>query len=149
MSKKGQQRLYFLRKMVSFSVSPSLLKMFYNSFIESVLTFCIICWFGNVTVEQKSLARKIVSTASKLLGIPVMGLQQIYQTRCLGKAMKIISDNKHPLHNEFELLPSGRRFRIPGFLKNRGEKFFISQAVKFLNEIWVKRYIFYFFFKKF
>ncbi len=52
-SKKCQQSLYFLRKMVSFSASPSLLKVFYNSFIESVLTFCIICWFENVTVEQK------------------------------------------------------------------------------------------------
>ncbi len=66
-SKKGQQRLYYLRKMESFSVSPPLLKVLYNSFIESVLTFCIICWFRNVTVEQKSLFRKVLSTASKLL----------------------------------------------------------------------------------
>ncbi len=46
--------------------------------------------------------KQFLSTASKLLGIPVMGLQQMYQTRCLGKAMKMISDNRHPVFNEFE-----------------------------------------------
>lgn len=40
-NKKGQQRLYFFRKMVSFNISLPLFKVFYNSFIESVLTFCI------------------------------------------------------------------------------------------------------------
>lgn len=28
--------------------------MFYCAFIESVLTFCIICWFGNATEAQKN-----------------------------------------------------------------------------------------------
>jgi len=36
----------------------------FNYFIESVFTFCITCWFGNVTVEQKSLFRKGLSIAS-------------------------------------------------------------------------------------
>ncbi len=113
MNKKGQQRLYFLRKMVS------LLKVFYNYFIERVLTFCITCWFGNATEEQKNSLRKVLNIVSKLLGTPMIGLEQIYQTRCLSKAMEITS--MQPLYDEFELLPSGRRFRMPILLKI-GEK---------------------------
>ena len=37
--KKGQQRLYFLRKLNSFSVDKIILTPFYKSFIESILTF--------------------------------------------------------------------------------------------------------------
>ncbi len=57
----------------------------------------------------------------------MIGLEQIYQTRCLSKAMKITSDNMHPLYDEFELLPSGRRI-------NRGQGSFLPQAVTFFNE---------------
>lgn len=101
-NKKGQQRLYFLRKMMSFNVSISILRVFYNSFIESVFTFCITCWFGNATMKQKSSIRKVLSTASKIIGIPLRGLEQIYQNRCLSKATKITADSRHPLFVNFE-----------------------------------------------
>ena len=38
-TKKGHQRLHLLRKLRSFNVDPAILKLLYNSFIESVLTF--------------------------------------------------------------------------------------------------------------
>ena len=40
--KKGKQRLYFLRKLESFSVNETILSLFYKSFIESVITFSFI-----------------------------------------------------------------------------------------------------------
>ena len=45
--RKRQQQLYLLRKLISFNVDSAILKVFYNSFIESVLTFCFVCWFCN------------------------------------------------------------------------------------------------------
>ena len=39
--KKANQRLFFLRKLRSFQVDRTLMRMFYSSFIESVLTFSI------------------------------------------------------------------------------------------------------------
>lgn len=50
--KKANQRLFFLRKLRSFNVDKSLLKVFYTSCIESVLTFAMICWFGNLSVKN-------------------------------------------------------------------------------------------------
>ena len=44
-TRKGHQRLHLLRKLKSFNVDPAILKLFYNSFIESVLTFSLFAGF--------------------------------------------------------------------------------------------------------
>ena len=49
--------------------------MFYTVYVESVLTFCIICWFGSAGEAQKGRLRKIVTTASKLLGANLNSLE--------------------------------------------------------------------------
>jgi len=95
-----------------------MLQMFYSSFIESVLAFCIICWFGNATEAQRRFVRKTVTTASKLLGIKLPSVQRIYRERVLDKAKTIVGDKRQPLASSFELLPSGRRYCLPLFTKN-------------------------------
>ncbi len=45
--KKARQRLYHLRQLRKFRVSPAILKTFYSGAIESVLTQCISVWYGN------------------------------------------------------------------------------------------------------
>ncbi len=45
--KKARQRLYHLRQLRKFRVSPTILKTFYSGTIESVLTQCITVWYGN------------------------------------------------------------------------------------------------------
>ncbi len=45
--KKARQRLYHLRQLSKFRVSPTILKTFYSGAIESVLTQCISVWYGN------------------------------------------------------------------------------------------------------
>ncbi len=44
--KKARQRLYHLRQLRKFIVSPAILKTFYSGTIESVLTQCISVWYG-------------------------------------------------------------------------------------------------------
>ena len=64
--KKSQQRLYFLRKLRSFDVSRELLQIVYKSLVESVLTFNIVVWYGNLDVNGKAFTARypIVPTAS-------------------------------------------------------------------------------------
>ncbi len=45
--KKARQRLYHLRQLRKFRVSPAILKTLYSGTIESVLTQCISVWYGN------------------------------------------------------------------------------------------------------
>ena len=66
--KKGQQRLFCLRKLAKFQVDKSLMILFYRSFIESVISFSIICWYGNLGVKQKNALNGIVRGAGKIVG---------------------------------------------------------------------------------
>ncbi len=47
LSKKAQQRLHFLRRLKRASLPPPILTTFYRGTIESMLTSCIIVWYGN------------------------------------------------------------------------------------------------------
>ena len=40
-------------------------------------------------------------------------LSQLYERRVVRKARLIVNDNSHVLAKHDELLPSGRRFRVP------------------------------------
>ena len=51
---KAQQRLFFLRKLRSFNVDTCLLKLFYQTFINSILTFSFHAWYGNLPLSQKN-----------------------------------------------------------------------------------------------
>ena len=112
-SKKVQQRLFFLRKMRTFQVSSEMMTLFYRSFIESVLTFCIVAWFGNLNLTNKNRLGSLVKTAGKISGCQQAGVMSIYNRQVLRKANAILTCPNHPLGNEFELSPSGRRFRAP------------------------------------
>jgi hypothetical protein len=66
--KRGQQRVHLLRKLNSFSVSPVILCRFYQSFIESLISFSFICWFRSLSVHDKNSLTGIVNLCSKIIG---------------------------------------------------------------------------------
>ncbi len=60
--KKARQRLYHLRQLRKFRVSPAILKTFYSGAIESLLTQCISVWHGNATNKDgKALQSRSLS----------------------------------------------------------------------------------------
>ncbi len=131
--KKGQQRLYCLRKLAKFQVDKTLMKMFYSAYIESLICFSIICWFGNLCTRDKNSLGKIVIVASKVTGIQLDSLGQIFNRQVLLKALSICSDDTHPLNPEYIPLPSGRRLCVPHATKNRYKYSFVRLSIRALN----------------
>ncbi len=131
--KRGQQRLYCLRKLRSFNVGKTLMCMFYRSYIESLLSFSLLCWFNYLNVKNKNCLERIVNQGSKITGSKQMTMAQLYHRQVLGKAQSILLDDFHPMYQEFNLLPSGIRYRTPISQTNRFRHSFIPSAVKFLN----------------
>ncbi len=109
--KKAHQRLFFLRRLRKFGMSPSILRSFYTCTVESILTGCITAWFGNSTAGNRKALQRVVQTASHIVGGELPSLQDIYTRRCIRKARRIIKDSSHPSHRLLSLLPSGRRLR--------------------------------------
>jgi hypothetical protein len=131
--KKSQQRMYLMRKLKSFGVSPELLQTVYKSLIESLLMYNISCWFGHLSVQNRAKLDRIVRLAGRIIGIQQVSVSALYRKTVLRKAKRILADPTHPLFPEFRLLPSGRRFDQPLARKNCYKRSFIPIAVSVLN----------------
>ena len=133
-AKKGQQRVYLLRKLNSFSVNETILSTFYRSFIESVICFSFVCWFYNLNVKNRNSLLKIVRTCSKIIGKDQRDLGQFCDDQLRKKAKQILRNPDHVLSCEFNYLPSGRRYRGPPCRTNRFKFSFVPRAICLLNE---------------
>ena len=49
--KRGQSRLFFLRRLRSFNVSSDMMCMFYHTIIESALFYAAVCW-GSCSTDK-------------------------------------------------------------------------------------------------
>ncbi len=131
--KKARQRLYHLRQLRKFRVSPTILKTFYSGAIESVLTQCISVWYGNSSNQDCKALQRVVRLAERISGSALPSMQDIYLKRCKSRAAKILKDLTHPGNHLFCLLPSGKHFRSMMAKTERLRRSFFPQAIRLLN----------------
>ncbi len=146
--KKARQRLYHLRQLRKFRVSPAILKIFYSGAIESVSAQCGLqmasistatpCrqWCVWLSASQGlvfSLYRTFTSNVSHLFGSIVFAV--FYFKRCKSRAAKIIKDSNHIDNSLFILLPSGKHFRSIMAKTERLRRTFFPQAIRLLNKL--------------
>ena len=60
--------MYHLRKLRQFNVDPKLLQLFYHSVVESVATFGIAVWGGNVTKKDRKRLDRVKKVGSRIVG---------------------------------------------------------------------------------
>jgi hypothetical protein len=106
--KKAQQRLFNLRRLKTFGLSPKTLSDFYRCPIESILSGCITAWYGNCTALNRKALQRMVWSAQRITEDKLPHLQDTYSSRCHRKVKKI-KDNNHPSHCLFIPIPSRRR----------------------------------------
>ncbi|KAK0133548.1 hypothetical protein N1851_030920 [Merluccius polli] len=105
--KKAQQRMYFLRQLKKFNLPRTLMVHFYSSIIESILTSSVTIWYAAATAKDKGRLQRVIRSAEKVIGCNLLSLQDLYTSRTLRRAGKIVDDPSHPGHKLFETLPSG------------------------------------------
>ena len=64
--KKAQQRLFNLRRLKIFGLSPKTLTNFNRCTIESLLLGCITAWYGNCTALNRKALRRVVRSAQRI-----------------------------------------------------------------------------------
>ena len=134
--KKAQQRLYCLRRLNKFNVSPRILRSFYNCTIESILTGGIAVWYGSCTTLQQKALQRVVRSAQRTVGGELPSLQGIYERRCMAKAEGIAGDIHHPGHSLFQpvLRPRpGKRYRSLASRTQRLWNTFFLAAIRLMN----------------
>ena len=123
-----------LRKLNSFHVCEIIMCRFYQSFIESLLTYSFLCWFKIITVKDRKCIEAIVNICSKIIGVKQRDLTSMWEKQVAQKARRIVSQPEHILAVDFDLLPSGWRYRLPSQSNSFGRSF-ISLAVSILNTV--------------
>ncbi len=111
--KRCSQRLFLLRQLSGLGVSKHILELVYRSIVESVVNFHLSVWYEHLNCRLKNTLSRIVSSANKIIGRPQNQLTQLYVERTKKKTRVILADGSHPLFSQFELLKSGRRYRVP------------------------------------
>ena len=119
---KANQRIFFLRKLNTFNVSSHILYLFYQSVIQSIMTFCFIVWYSELTVKNKQKLERVTKLAAKIIGMDVKELQGIFEANALTKLNLIMKDSTHPLHARV-VVNKSRRIRP---LQNRTKRFRMS-----------------------
>ncbi|KAJ0028904.1 hypothetical protein NQD34_003901 [Periophthalmus magnuspinnatus] len=66
--KKGQSRLYFLRRLRSFNICRTMLRMFYESMVASAIMYAVVCWGSSLRVRDTNRLNKIIRKAGHVVG---------------------------------------------------------------------------------
>ena len=96
--RKGQSRLYFLRKLRSFDVCKEMLVMFYHAMMASVIFFAVVCWGGNILKADSNKLDKLVKKAGSVVGLNLDKLVTVAKSRLRRKFFSIWENTNHPLH---------------------------------------------------
>ena len=95
--KKLNSRIYFLRKLKYFNVDNTLLELFYKSIIESVISFSLVCWGGNIRTNNKQKLDSVIRKACKICKASFPDFDYLLALNCQRKILSIKSDISHPL----------------------------------------------------
>ena len=109
--KKANKRLFFLRKLKSFHIDATILTLFYNLIIKSVLLFNIICSFGNLSKQDKKKLERPRKIAQRIIGVELASVESHCTEQIVDKVCAIMKDNTYPLHLFYSFNRSGIRLR--------------------------------------
>ena len=132
--KKCRQRMVMLYQLRSLMVSSKILIQCYQAFVESILTFSFVCWFGSLDVSDRKIILRIAKQCGKIVGKKDIDLVNLYKKRVILKAKKILRDPSHYMYQLFETLPSNTRFRAIKCKTMRFQNSFFPTAIRYINE---------------
>lgn len=133
--KKGQSRLYFLRRLRSFNICRTMLRMFYESVVSSAILFALVCWGSRLKVADSNRLNKLIRKAGDVIGVKLDSLESVMERRMLEKLQSILENTTHPLHQFLVQHRSTRtgRLRLPTSKTERHRRSFLPVAIKLYN----------------
>ncbi|KAK3565351.1 hypothetical protein QTP86_007132 [Hemibagrus guttatus] len=110
LTKKAQQRMYFLRQLKKFLLPVKMLVNFYTAIIESIFTSSITVWFAAATARDKAKLQCVIHSAEKAIDCSLPSLQELYISGTQRCAAKITADPCHPGNELFHSFSSRKGY---------------------------------------
>ena len=123
-----------MRKLKSLAVDKTILNLFYNSVVQSVISYCIVCWFGNLFQKDKKSINRIVKCATRL-GCDVVPYDNVYEKAIVEKVKNILNDNDHSLFQFYKFLSTSTSRLSSIFCRTeRFRKSFVPTSIRKFNK---------------
>ena len=135
LTKKGNQRLYFLRRLNKLHIDRSIMVLFYQSLIQSLLTFNLVCYFGNGTQQNRDRLDRVRRVAQRVIGQNLPSLNHLFERKVLSKIDKIMADKSHPLNEHYSFNRSGIRLCVPRTNRARFRQSFVPNSIHLFNHL--------------
>ena len=133
--RKGQNRLFLLRRLSSFDVCGEMLHMFYQSVVASTIFYAAVCWGGSATERDTRRLDKLIRKAGLVLGRCVDSLGVMVERRMWTKLSDIMENTNHQLHHTLMKQSSSHSGRLTA-LRSRTEchrRSFVPTAIRLFN----------------
>ncbi|KAI3375915.1 hypothetical protein L3Q82_003775 [Scortum barcoo] len=133
--RKGQSRLYFLRRLASFNICKKLLQIFYQSVVASALLYAVVCWGGSLKKKDAARLDKLVRKAGSVVGTELDSLTSVAERRTLNRLLSIIDNPSHPLHSAISRQRSSFSDRLLSLScsTDRLRRSFLPHAIRLYN----------------
>ena len=133
--KKGQSRLFFLRRLRSFNICRTMLRMFYQSVVASAIFFAVTCWGSGMKVADTNRLNKLIRRAGDVVGEELDTLTIGSARRMLSRLQSILDNVSHPLYDTLAQQRStfSRRLLSPRCTTERHRKSFLPVVIKLYN----------------
>ena len=121
-----------MKRLSKLGVSPKTIKLAYEAFIESVISFHLAITFKHLSADDIKDLNRQVRIAFKLSGenLSSKSINELYEPRLKTKCLRMIHLKNPPMI--LDKYPSGR-FILPKHRTNLRKFCFRHQAVSFLN----------------
>jgi hypothetical protein len=84
-------------------------------------------------VKNKNVLDRVVNVSGRVIGERQQSLSVLYERRVVKKVGVIVMDRTHVLAQHYELLPSGRRYRVPKVSTVCSRNSFVNKSIEILN----------------
>lgn len=134
--KRGQSRLYLLRRLRSFGVQGALLRTFFDTVVASAIFSGVVCWSSSISTADRKKLDKIIKKASSVLGCPLDSVQEVGDRRMMAKLSSLMDNDSHPMQDTITALSSSFSDRLlhPKCVKERYRRSFLPAAVRMYNK---------------
>ncbi|KAL7827773.1 hypothetical protein AOLI_G00309250 [Acnodon oligacanthus] len=95
--RKGQSRLYFLRRLRSFNICWTMLRIFYV--VASAILYAVACWGSRLRVADANRLNKLILKAGDVVGVELDSLMAVLERKTLSKLQTIMENGSHPLYD--------------------------------------------------
>ena len=129
---KGHARLHYLRKLKSFNIDTTIMRLFYASVVESAVLYGCLSWYGSLRKGDEMKIQRLLNQASKVLKQQI-SLNEICSDKVIKKVESLLNDNHHPLAQYYCLMRSGKRLQSLRCRTSRFLNSFVQFSVRLSN----------------